>query len=286
MRRSHAFTGGAGTALEIRPKDTSYTLDQNGNDRILALSALSGTYALSVSMYGGTLRDGTAPSSGAILMIYGSLLVDGMTFLDNTGTVYGGAISVLTGGLTLSGGTTFTHNRVTGPTNGGGAYFDNSSSVSSSTFSSNSADRGAGFFSGDAAITGSRFEENSAVDWGGALSLGSGGVTGTTTVSTSRFTRNASAKGGAIDSWSERLLLNSVEFRANRASEFGAVITRSGRTFRGDLVGVRLGRNRAPLAVGAVALYGYGAGYPLDQARVDARVWRAAGSGRVVFFGF
>ena len=216
---------------------------------------------------------------GALVVENGSISIVNSYFEGNQAETYGGA-AYASDSIAVS-GSTFVNN-----TAGeyGGALYAYSMMISDSTFTENYADDegGAIFSQGDAEIESSRFIENSARGWAGAISLANDGESGISSISGSVFQGNHSEKGGAVDSWNDRLLLDRNTFTRNYATVYGGAITRSGRTFRSDIASnnrFSLNRSRRGLDV---ALY-YRDGFSRIEAQRDTKNWiRTRANVRVV----
>ena len=147
----------------------------------------------------------------------------------------------------------------------------------SSRFQRNYAgDEGGAVFADDVStVSGSRFVRNTSVAWGGGLSAAAD-----STISDTVFRSNHSRKGGAIDSWGERLYLSSTKFINNYASLWGGAIARTANYDQkmdlGDVAATTIFRANRARVGGPVALYNWGN----DQviARQFARFWLAVGA--------
>ena len=156
---------------------------------------------------------------------------------------------------------------------GGAIVAEGATQIYGSTFERNTTDDegGAVFTYYDTDITNSTFVENESRDWGGALSVGEDG--GVLTIDNSTLRGNISAKGGAIDSFGDRLILTRTRFINNRATVYGGAIARSGRTYRGDISRTNVFRGNRARTASTVALYDL----PVNIARRDAAFWKIPG---------
>ena len=232
---------------------------------------------------------------GGAIHAYGTLVVeDNSRFYDNYTETYGGAI--YSDGIAEVLDSEFTGNRSYG--DGGAIYADLTLYVSDSTFADNYAAVYGGAITADEAteiygstferntaddeggavwtyydtdITNSTFVENESRNWGGALSVGGDG--GVLTIDNSTLRGNISAKGGAIDSFGDRLILTRTSFINNRATVYGGAIARSGRTYRGDISRTNVFRGNRAKTASTVALYDL----PVNIARRDAAFWKIPG---------
>jgi predicted outer membrane repeat protein len=181
---------------------------------------------------------------GGAIYADSTLYVSDSTFADNYAAEYGGAITA-----------------------------EGDTEIDGSTFERNTTDDegGAVFTYYDTDITNSTFVENESRDWGGALSSGEDG--GVLTIDNSTLRGNISAKGGAIDSFNDRLILTRTRFLNNRATVYGGAIARSGRTYRGDISRTNVFRGNRARTASTVALYDL----PVNIARRDAALWKIPG---------
>ncbi len=226
----------------------------------------------------GTSFEGNAASSrgGALRSGHQVLLsVDDSSFVDNR-TDYGdgGAISAkddATIGFSL-----FRGNEA--GDDGGAIYFDEFGTIHDSRFVGNMADDEGGAVYGETQtrVNDTVFLRNRATYWAGALSLrGNAWIDGAT------FRANKSRRGGAIDSWGDRLYLIESKFINNRATRDGGAIIRDGETRFGDVGPDTIFRGNQARLGDSVAMYRWkvsDGGPGLSVARTWARVWTAAGT--------
>jgi autotransporter family porin len=178
--------------------------------------AINNDIGQTMTVTGCTFTDNTAGGNGGAIDNVNTMTVTGSTFTDNTATGNGGAIgsngilnvysSTFTGNTANNGGaiinyknfiasgSTFTGNSAT---NSGGAIYTQGTipvTISSSTFSSNTASWGGAIANGGTlTVTGSAFTGNSATNTGGTITN-----TGTLTVISSNLTGNNANLGGVI----------------------------------------------------------------------------------------
>lgn len=296
----------ASISLTIRGAGVGETiLDGNDDWNIFAVHASS----LLLTIQEMTLTNGFGGWGSAILIFDAgdpsSLSVDNVEILNNDNADHQGALVVEEGSISIvdsyfegnqaetDGGAAYASDSiaVTGSTfvnntagRFGGALYAYSMMISGSTFTENYADAegGAIFSVGDAEIDSSRFIDNSARWWAGAISLADEGETGISSIADSVFRGNHSEKGGAVDSWNERLVLDRNTFTRNYSTVYGGAITRSGRTLRSDIASnnrFSLNRSRRGLDV---ALY-YRDGFSRIEAQRDTQNWvRTRANVRVV----
>ena len=167
----------------------------------------------------GTLKASTANSiGGAIYNANGTVSISDSNFSDNSIENDGGAI-YNDGKLSIS-DSSFSDNLA--DSQGGAIYNANGTiSISSSTFSDNSAGDGGTIFNwGDLSISDSTFSDNSANNWlGGALTN-----RGDLSISGSNFSDNlAEYYGGAIYNWNELSITNSTFSHNSAKTDGGAV---------------------------------------------------------------
>ncbi len=152
-----------------------------------------------------TIRDGSA-ANGAGIISLGSLVITGVTFLNNVAIGSGGAIDSIGPALTIT-GSTFSGNSGTGDLSMGGALFIGSAktpTITNSTFYNNSANRGGAILTSGTTvaltITASTFSGNIANTAFGASGIfnSNGSVTLQNTIFNTTNDRNCN--GAIIDS--------------------------------------------------------------------------------------
>jgi predicted outer membrane repeat protein len=246
------YTGGAGEGGAISLDDGSYGFaiyDSEFSNNSSLFGAITSDVSGNLYLGGVLMEENIAYDEGGAVRAT-NVQVYNSVFNRNTAYNLGGAIYA-DGYVDVWGGSSFTANHADGE---GGAIFSDSDESYTTTW-----------------IENSTFTNNSSGYWGGALSL-----PGTSWIYGSTFTKNISRKGGAIDSWGDRLYLQYNKFTANKAtSYYGGAIARKGRTFRGDVTRTNVfTKNMARNGGSAVAIYGE---LTPAMAKKDAAVWKIAG---------
>jgi predicted outer membrane repeat protein len=175
---------------------------------------------------------------GAIYQSGGTLTVNDVIFSQNVASV-GGAISTNYGTLYVV-NSLFSYNRtVTGSLFGGGAIYNNNSTVfvRGSTFAENNASFGGAIATnaGTTTVVGSTFNDNTAVWYGGAIYSSAEGATGTTTIINSTFSRNSARSAGAIGLFYGALFIQNTTISGNSAYDWGGGINIHACDFRLNL---------------------------------------------------
>ena len=163
---------------------------------------------------------------GALYVTNGALNITNSSFTNNSSYYAGGAVSVKLAGLVNITGSTFTGNSSGNSNNGGAVNVDgNDVSVTSSTFSANTASGYGGAINASGALTlsNSTFTGNSARAGGGVVA---GSVTATSTTFSTNTTTSSNGYGGAIRS-SGAVTLNNSSFTGNSAFAGGGVVAGS-----------------------------------------------------------
>jgi len=206
---SSADDGGAIFATTATVSNSTFT----GNTADFGGAISSTTATVTASTFTGN----TADFFGGAIYAVVTATVSASTFRGNTAGFYGGAIFSTTNTVTSS---TFTSNSAIL----GGAIRADTATVSNSTFTSNTSVRAGGAIqaSTTATVSNSTFTSNTSVNQGGAISASTGAVVG------SRFTRNTSGThGGAIYFASPALtdlkLMRRNSFSRNTAAVGGAM---------------------------------------------------------------
>jgi predicted outer membrane repeat protein len=236
-------------------------LSINGNnlDRVFVVGQIwSRNLGLVVAINGLTIAGGSQ-AYGAGLLNFGALTLTNSTFANNTagsnggGGVYnvgaltlisctftgntvsssaaGGGIENISSGTATISNCSFTNNAAngSGSSAGSGGAIANSGAmtITSSTFTSNTAasDGGAIYNDGSLTISTTSFTDNSVLSDGGAIRSG-----GTLTITACTFAGNSAASvGGALDSSDTTLSVTNATFANNTAvSQGGAIITDAG----------------------------------------------------------
>ena len=205
-----------------------------------------------------------------------NLDIDSSTFTDNTANVEDGGAVYAKDDATV-GFSVFLRNRASDD-DAGAMYFQENGAINDSRFVDNFAndEGGAVFVENRAFIDDTVFLRNRSLDWAGALSL-----EGTASLDGAIFRANKSRRGGAIDSWGNRLYLVESRFINNRATRDGGAIIRDGETLFGDVGPDTIFRGNQARLGDAVAIYRWqqiNDGPGRDVARTWARVWVAAGT--------
>lgn len=159
---------------------------------------------------------------------------------------------------------------------GGAVEAEARATITGSMFLRNrSGDEGGAVYVEDVAIVSeTRFVRNRSTDWGGGLS-----VADTATIDNTVFRANHSRKGGAIDSWGDRLYLSYVNFINNYAIVYGGAVARASEGYQttevGDVDRTTLFRANRSRVGGPVAIY---RGVDRLAARQSASIWKDAGA--------
>ena len=200
------------------------------NSNVSSNSATTGggidiTGALTIN--GGSINDNTAATSGGGIDSSGSVTITGASFTGNSATLLGGGIDS-SGKGTVS-DTSFSDNSAQ---DGGAIYSGKNTTLTvsgGSSFTSNQAQNGGGIESqGTLSVTSSSFTGNSATggtDFGGAIYNNLGKAT----INDVQFTSNSAGSGGAIDSLTGTLAIaGGSTFATNTATNSGGAIDSSG----------------------------------------------------------
>ena len=199
-------------------------------------------------VYNSTFTRNGASSDGGAIGADGDILIEDSRFVGNiAGEDVGGAVEA-EARATIT-GSMFLRNRA--GDEGGGVYVED-----------------------EAIVSETRFVRNWSGNWGGGLS-----VADTTTVDNTVFRANHSRKGGAIDSWGDRLYLSYVNFINNYARVYGGAVARAAwgvqTTEVGDVDRTTLFRANRSRVGGPVAIY---RGVDRLAARQSASIWKDAGA--------
>lgn len=230
-----------------------------------------------LNITGSTFEDNaTSSRGGAVRSGHQVMLsVDDSTFTENyTENGDGGAISAMDDATI--GFSVFTRNQA--GDDGGAIYFDETADINDSRFVSNFADGegGAVYAETMTYVDDTIFLRNRSLGWAGALSLA-----GNAWLDGAIFRANKSRRGGAIDSWGDRLYLTESRFFNNRATRDGGAIIRDGETLFGDVGPDTIFRGNQARLGDSVAFYRWkvvDGGPGRATARTWSRVWVAAGT--------
>jgi hypothetical protein len=207
-------------------------------------------YVADFHVYNSTFTRNDAVSDGGAIGADGDILIEDSRFVANTaaddvgGAVEAEARATITGSM-------FLRNR--SGDEGGAVYVEE-----------------------EAIVSETRFVRNSSADWGGGLS-----VADTATIDNTVFRANHARKGGAIDSWGDRLYLSYVKFINNYAIVYGGAVARASEGYQttevGDVDRTTLFRANRSRVGGPVAIYFY-EGVDRLAARQSASIWKDAGA--------
>jgi predicted outer membrane repeat protein len=206
------FIGGGADAT-ILTRSTSGRIMSLAGDGVITVEGLTFT--------GGEVGDG-----GAALVSAGPLTIVDSVFSSNTSTGNNGGAVFANSDLSIS-GSTFSGNSAPGTDRDGGAVYasDPFSTVviEDSTFYGNTADRlgGAVITEGPVTISGSTFTSNEVSPMEG---IGGAVWSGSPTVTTSTFSYNVAASGGAVASTDGGVVVSRSTFDGNFAGDLGGAI--------------------------------------------------------------
>ena len=175
---------------------------------------------------GGAYRILTIGSSAAP-----AVSIAGLTFANGKSSANGGAINLVGGTLTVSGGAFSNNGANSASADGGAIYAAGTLTVSGSTFSGNSAAAyGGAIFSlsGPLTVTDSTFQGNSASGGGAIAGNGASAVTNNT------FSGNSASNGGAIYFATGTSSADNNLFAGNNAATLGAAMDQSSGTVNAD----------------------------------------------------
>jgi len=266
---------------DVSITDSEFTDNEAYDDRggaIIVRNDDIGVPATSFSIQGSTFDGNTSDEEGGavfsahnvLLAINNSTFTDNTAFFDDGGAVY--AKDDATIGFSV-----FLRNESAND-DGGAIFFDERAEIHDSRFVDNFADEegGAVFAETVTYVDDTVFLRNRSLSWAGALSLA-----GNAWLDGAIFRANKSRRGGAIDSWGDRLYLFESRFFNNRATRDGGAIIRDGETLFGDVGPDTIFRGNQARRGDAVAIYRWkevSGGPGREVARTWSRVWVAAGT--------
>ncbi len=214
---NHAGSHGGGLYADIDYSLTNATFEdntatQNGGAIYLAQDAYQ------FELTGAHLKHNTAQYGGAVYQRYGTATFVSANFSNNTAEQEGGALYSYNGNNTsIISDSTFSLNSAQG---GGALYIVGTTHITSSTFSNNQATSGAGGGAqllSEATLFDVTFNGNTGRD-GGALSLDDAAQLTQVTFNDNEVTRDG---GGLIKSGTSDVTLNDVTFNRNIADSYG-----------------------------------------------------------------
>ena len=234
--------------------------------------------ATSFTIQGSTFDENSAAEQGgAVFSDHNVLLtIEDSTFTDNTAEIDDGGAVYAKDDATI-GFSVFLRNESAND-DGGAIYFDEKADINDSRFVDNFAaeEGGAVYAETSTFVDDTVFLRNRSLDWAGAISL-----RGNAWLNGAIFRANKSRRGGAIESWGDRLYLVESRFINNRATRDGGAIIRDGETLFGDVGPDTIFRGNQARLGDAVAIYRWkevNGGPGREVARTWSRVWVAAGT--------